>query len=177
MILPIIYTGELYYTTLCSSNLKLSSMQKHVLSPLLLRTSTWARKMVARWVKKKEIHALSTAAKGKEKKKLAGDGRKPLSGELERKVLEWVYERPSKGLRVSRVLIMKKSSNVYNMDDKNEVEFSASRGWSEKFIIVSKNLSELKISKNDGIITCLIRFENNSHENQLDMESVGFQCV
>ena len=94
------------------------------------------RRMVARWIKRKvEIHAQTTEAKGKERKRLAGGGRKPLSEELERKVLEWILDRRSKGLCVSRVLIMKKTTIIYsNMEDNNDAEFSASRGWCENFM-------------------------------------------
>ena len=92
------------------------------------------RRMVARWVKKRnEIHTLSTEKLGKNRKRLAGGGRKPLSEELESNLLEWVLDRRSKGLRVSRMLIMKKASVMYNSMN-NDIEFSASKGWCEKFM-------------------------------------------
>ena len=66
------------------------------------------RRMAARWVKQKtQIHALSTVNKGKLRTRLGG-GRKPLNEELETQLLEWVLDPRGKGLRVSRVLIMKK---------------------------------------------------------------------
>lgn len=94
------------------------------------------RRMVSRWVKNKvKIHAQTTVPKGKEKKRLAGGGRKPLSDELEKNVLEWILERRSKGLRVSRILIMKKASLFYKeMENTTDTEFSASRGWCENFM-------------------------------------------
>ena len=50
-----------------------------------------------------------TEKRAKEKKRLPGDGRRPFSEDFEKQVLEWVLERRTKGLRVSRILIMKKN--------------------------------------------------------------------
>ena len=91
--------------------------------------------MAARWVKQKtQIHALSTVNKGKLRTRLEG-GRKPLNEELETQLLEWVLDRRGKGLRVSRVLIMKKALVMYsNMDGSSDIEFNESKGWCEKFM-------------------------------------------
>ena len=71
------------------------------------------RKMAARWVENRDqIKAQTTEKHGKEKKRLSGGERKPLSEELESLTLEWVLNRRLKGLRVSRKLIRKKKPLV-----------------------------------------------------------------
>ena len=61
--------------------------------------------------------------KGKQRSRLSGGGRKPLSMELEEVLLEWIDSRRSRGLRVSSKLIMKKAEIMYsNMKESNHVE-------------------------------------------------------
>lgn len=94
------------------------------------------RRTVSRWVQNRiPIHAQTTAKKGKERKRLADGGRKPLSEELEKKNLKWVLERRAKGLCVSRILIMKKASVFFqSMENSPDTEFSASKGWCSNFM-------------------------------------------
>ena len=46
-------------------------------------------------------------------KGLEGGGRKPIDLQLENRLAEWIYDRRSNGLRVSRKLIMAKVKNIY----------------------------------------------------------------
>ena len=76
--------------------------------------------------------------KGKQRSRLSGGGRKPLSMELEEVLLEWIDSRRSRGLRVSSKLVMKKAEIMYsNMKESDHVDkddFKASRGWLSKFM-------------------------------------------
>ena len=51
---------------------------------------------------------------GKERKTLAGAGRKPFNELVENQVLEWIYGRREKHLRVSCALILKKAKAIYD---------------------------------------------------------------
>lgn len=87
---------------------------------------------------KATIEGLITTKKGKERSRLTGGGRKPLSTELEEVLLGWIEIRRSRGLRVSRKLTMKKAEIIYgdltkDMENVDE-DFKASRGWLEKFM-------------------------------------------
>ena len=50
---------------------------------------------------------------GAKRKRLEGAGRKPLDQQMEEVLVEWIYDRREKGLRVSRKLIMKKALLIY----------------------------------------------------------------
>ena len=83
--------------------------------------------------------------KGKLRKRLDGGGAKPLSTNLEERIMDWIAFRRSKGLRVSRKLVMKKAQLTYqemspNEDRAENVEFKASRGWLDN-IMRRNNLS------------------------------------
>eukprot|EP00794_Sanderia_malayensis_P014491 gene14491-15997_t len=68
------------------------------------------RRTVAEWCKKKDAIVEKACQKtGKTRRRLDGAGRKPLSDTLEQALMEWILERRAKGLRVSRVLVMKKA--------------------------------------------------------------------
>ena len=61
------------------------------------------RKRIREWREKKESieeTVKSKKAKGCQRKRVKGGGRKPLSEKLEESILEWVYNRRSKSLRV-----------------------------------------------------------------------------
>ena len=100
------------------------------------------RKRIRDWrAKKEEIVELRGKAKGTKRKRCIGGGRKPFSKRLEEIVLEWIYDRRSKGLRVSRKLIMKKAKILYDDMKKGEQteedidnEFLASTGWLRNFM-------------------------------------------
>ena len=79
----------------------------------------------------------SKKAKGCQRKRVAEGGRKPFSEELDETILEWVHERRSKGLQVSRKLIMKKAEVLYDDMVKNgkpNKPFKASTGWLREFM-------------------------------------------
>ena len=81
---------------------------------------------------------LGTTAKAKQRSRLGGGGRKPLSAKLEDIMLEWIESRRSRGLRVSSKLIMKKAEITHrDMMENNLVDggdFKASRGWLCRFM-------------------------------------------
>ena len=69
------------------------------------------RHSVRDWKKKKnELQELSSSVNIKKRIRLEGGGRKPLRKEMEETLLEWIIERRSKMLRVSRKIIRKKNS-------------------------------------------------------------------
>ena len=95
-------------------------------------------KRVREWrAKKSNIEGLVRSTKGKQRSRLSGGGRKPLSAKLEELMLEWIENRRARGLRVSCKLIMKKVEVTYRDTTKNNLvdndDFKASRGWLEKF--------------------------------------------
>ena len=96
-------------------------------------------KRVGEWRgNKATIEGLITTKKGKERSRLTGGGRKPLSTELEEVLLGWIESRRHRGLRVSRKLTMKRAEIIYgdltkDMEKVDE-DFKASRGWLEKFM-------------------------------------------
>ncbi|XP_022793287.1 titin-like [Stylophora pistillata] len=96
-----------------------------------------AYERVREWrAKKSNIEDLLGSTKGKQRSRLSGGGRKPLSAKVEELLLEWIENRRARGLRVSCKLIMKKAEVTY-MTENNLVDnddFKASRGWLENFI-------------------------------------------
>ena len=73
------------------------------------------RRTVAVWCKKKDaIVEMACQNKGISRKRLEGAGRKPLSNTLEDALMEWILEGRGKGLRVSRLLVMKKAKVCFN---------------------------------------------------------------
>ena len=122
-------------------------------------------KRIREWRSKKtEIETLVATTEGKQRKKLTGGGRKPLSTKLEERLLEWITSRYSQGLQVTCKLIMKKAEIIYrdikgcdNVDDEN---FKASKGWLNRFA-ERNNLSLRKqnsFCKKDleGVVTKLV---------------------
>ena len=58
---------------------------------------------------------------------------------MEEVLVEWIYDRREKGMRISRKLIMKKALFIYNeKSTENDCEdgapFVASTGWLQKFV-------------------------------------------
>ena len=98
------------------------------------------RHSIRDWKRKKDaLQELSKSVDNKKRKRLLGAGRKPLSDEMEEKVLEWIVERRTKMLRVSRKLIRKKAIIVYEdlkRTDPNRYDekFEATNGWLYKFM-------------------------------------------
>lgn len=72
------------------------------------------------------------------KLRLEGAGRPLLDTNVEEQLLEWIYSRRSRMLRVSGKMIMFKAKSFY--DEKREDDptgqdaFTASRGWLDKFL-------------------------------------------
>ena len=75
----------------------------------------------------------------KTRKRLDGGGAKPLSTNLEERVMDWISVWQSSGFQVSRKLVTKKAQLLYQEMSTSEgilenEEFKASRGWLEKFM-------------------------------------------
>ena len=98
------------------------------------------RHSVRDWKKKKnELQELSSSVNIKKRIRLGGGVRKPLSEEMEETLLEWIIERRSKMLRVSRRIIRKKAVIIYGdlkrIDpDRFDEKFEAINGWLFKFM-------------------------------------------
>ncbi|XP_067019455.1 jerky protein homolog-like [Acropora muricata] len=111
---------------------------------------------------KATIEGLITTKKGKERSRLTGGGRKPLTTELEEVLLGWIESRRSYGLRVSRKLTMKKAEIIYgdltkDMENVDE-DFKASRGWLEKFM------------ERNGLYPPTLLVLDSDHEGDSDIE-------
>ena len=100
----------------------------------------------------------------KKRIRLGGGGRKPLREEMEETLLEWIIERRSKMLRVSRKIIRKTAVIGYGdlklIDpDHFDEKFEAANGWLFKFMkrhdlslrrktsVAQKNPPDLSIAK------------------------------
>ena len=98
------------------------------------------RRSVRDWKKKKnELQELSRSVNIKKRIRLGSGGRKPLSEKMEEILLEWIIERRSKMLRVSRKIIRKKAVIIYGdfkrIDpDRFDEKFEATNGWLFKFM-------------------------------------------
>ena len=97
-------------------------------------------KRMREWQKNKsKIATLVVLKNRKTGKRLVGGGPKPLSINIEERVMDWISVRRWSRLRVSRKLVMKKPQSLYQEMStsegnlKNE-EFKASRGWLQKFM-------------------------------------------
>lgn len=81
---------------------------------------------------------LRTTATAKQRCRLGGGGRKPLSPKLEEVMLEFIESRRSQGLRLSCKLIMKKAEVAHLRIKENNLvdggDFKASRGWLYRFM-------------------------------------------
>ena len=91
------------------------------------------RKRVREWIS--NIDEIS--AKKSTRKRLDGGGRKPVIVEIEEKLLEWIHEKRSKMLHVSRKMIQIKAKAMF--DDKTDdpavkETFLASNSWIQKFM-------------------------------------------
>ena len=128
--------GKLFEIILHRSNWKLSYMLKSSLKVLLLAIlaliGEW---LLDGWSNAKKFRPKQLKRREMTRKGSLEGGRKPLSSELESLVLEWVLDRRLQGLRVSRTLIRKKAAILFKeIEDTSESEFSASKGWCEKFM-------------------------------------------
>jgi len=98
------------------------------------------QKRIREWRKSKDdLISINKKYQGAKRKRLDGAGRKPLDQQMEEVLVEWIYSRREKGLRVSRTFIMKKALVIYNEKAEentcgNSVSFVASTGWLQKFV-------------------------------------------
>ena len=98
------------------------------------------RKRIREWREKKESiekTVKNKKSKGSQRKRCEGAGRKPFSDKLDESILEWNHERRSKGLRVSRKIIMKKATIMYEdmlKEGESSSDFMASTGWLRGFM-------------------------------------------
>ena len=97
------------------------------------------RKRIREWrAKNDSIEKNVKKVKGSQRKRCDGGGRKPFSEKLDEAVFEWFQEHRSKGLRVSRKLIMKKAKYLYEemvRDSQSEGDESlAGTGWLRNFM-------------------------------------------
>ena len=71
---------------------------------------------------------------------IEGSRRKPFDEQLIESVLQQIHKRRSKGLRVSRKLIMKKAMVMYDdmvKEDESNEEFKETTGWLRGFMTCS----------------------------------------
>ena len=88
------------------------------------------RKQIREWRSNKSLLEEQLKTSGTKRKTIPGGGRKPLDEALEEDLLEWVHNRRSTGLRVSRKIM-----HDEKCDRSGAVsDFNASRGWLEKFM-------------------------------------------
>ena len=79
------------------------------------------------------------------RKRLDGERRKSFDVGLEYELLEWVHERRSSGLRVSRAMISHKARAIHEQKCKKgyaSPSFIASNGWVQKFM--TRNLLSVR---------------------------------
>ena len=105
-------------------------------NPATAREFGIAEKRIREWRKQKEqLQQIKESATGRKRAWLGGGGRKTKLTELEDSLLEWVLNRRSNGLHVSRKLIMRKTLFLKESDKHCLTEeFTASRGWLENFM-------------------------------------------
>ena len=63
--------------------------------------------------------------------RIEGAGKNPFNEKFDKSLLEWIHERHSKGLRVSRKLIMKKAIIMFDdmvKEGESNEEFKATTG-------------------------------------------------
>ena len=61
-------------------------------------------------------------------------GRKPLLPDIEDQLQDWIESLREKNIRVTRSSLMKKAAELFQATETEEIAFSASRGWLEKFL-------------------------------------------
>ena len=133
---------------------------------------------------KATIEGLITTKKGKERSRLTGGGRKPLSTELEEVLLGWIESRRSRGLRVSRKLTMKKAEIIYgdltkDMENVDE-DFKASRGWLEKFmkkkwlVFEAQNISRSTRSRETGSKGRILYHPSTAFAREAELRSIAY---
>lgn len=124
--------------------------------------------------KKSEIETLVATSNGKQRKKLTGGGRKPLSTKLEEHLLEWISSRYSQGLQVSCMLIKKKAEIIYReikgYNNVHEDNFKASKGWLNRF--AERNNLPLRKQKSipkkdlEGLVTKLVSWNSSKQASE-----------
>ena len=94
------------------------------------------RNSIRDWRRKRDkIEELKVERSGGAKRqRLDGGGRHLTSEEKEENLLEWIFDRRSKGLRVSRKIIMVKAAKFQEekeKEDPNITKLTFSQGWLE----------------------------------------------
>ena len=123
---------------------------------------------------RKQKHQLETTGG---KKRLSGAGRKAKLPDMEDQLASWVMELRSRNCRVTRGAIQLKALELHQVDE----EFSASRGWLEKFFkrhdfslrrrtTVCQKLPQDHITK---ITSYLMRVRKMRHTHQYSLSSIG----
>ena len=107
------------------------------------KTFNVAANRIREWRKQKpDLLSLKEKSNGAKRRRLDGAGRKPLNEQLEESLMEWIYQRREKCLRVSQKLIMKVALILYQELVKEDettgvnenVSFVASTGCLQKFM-------------------------------------------
>ena len=127
---------------------------------------------VSYWRKQKQQLKATTA-----KKRLPGAGRKAKLPEMEEQLASWVMEQRSRNLRVTRGAIQQKAFELHQ----GEEEFSASKGWLEKFFkqheftlrrrtTVDQKLPQDHITKTTSY---LMRVRKMRHSHKYPLSAIG----
>jgi hypothetical protein len=73
--------------------------------------------------------------KDKKRKRVEGGGCKTVSEDMDRQLIQWIFNMRGRQLRVSRKMIRLKAAEIYdNCEDATRCTFKASRGWLDKFM-------------------------------------------
>lgn len=92
-------------------------------------------KQIREWRKKKEMLAHATTNKDEQRKRAEGAGRKMISEEMERSLVQWIFSKRKQSLRVSRKMVRRQATEVFGeCEDNTRSVFKASRGWVDKFL-------------------------------------------
>jgi hypothetical protein len=93
------------------------------------------KKRIREW-KKTKIELLQIVDnKDAKRKRMEGAGRKVISEDLDRSLIQWVFSMRRRSLRVSRKMIRRKATEMFgDVQDATRATFKASRGWLEKFM-------------------------------------------
>ena len=117
---------------------------------------------VREWrAQKNNIEGLLGSTKGKQRSKLSGGGRKPLSAKLAELLLEWIENRRTRELLVSCKLIMKKAEVTYrDMTVNNLVDNDDFKVAYYSFIRIQVVYTLTKLKLNNFCISILITNKN-----------------
>ena len=95
------------------------------------------RNSIPDWRRKREKIEKRDTSSGAKRKQLNGGGRRVTDEEIEENLLEWIFDRRDKGLRVSRKLITIKAKKFQEEKQKDDPYFKTlvfSAGWLTQFM-------------------------------------------